>query len=474
MHKLFISLQFRLIIGFAVILGLTMSSVSVYAHYAAASELEAYEAEVAAVREERLEEMINEMLSAGRRGERLAELVEQAGELYGLRIAVADQNGIVIGRTQIAPNYAFFGESIEIREGRIGVNRREPHRDRPKRGAALLPLMDDEIAIGTLAFTDAGPEAFVRQEPQAAAIIDSVDNFLLWSGLAAGAAAIAVSMFVSRRTLSPLRSLQTAAERLGTGDLSQRVAITRHDEIGEMAQTFNAMAEGLEQAEAQRRALMADVAHELRTPLANIQGYVEAIRDDVIEADESTIDTLHQQVLHLAHLIEDLRLLALAEAGALRLDPQPASIGDTARRSVEAIRPRADAKHIALTVDAPTDMPLASFDQERIGQVIANLLENAVLHTPEGGAVSVSAETVQSTVRVTIQDTGSGIPSDEIGHIFDRFHRVDPSRTRATGGAGLGLTIAKQLIEAHGGTIAATSVVGEGSTFTFDLPLKPQ
>ena len=141
---------------------------------------------------------------------------------------------------------------------------------------------------------------------------------------------------------------------------------------------------------------------------------------------------------------------------------------------LEALAVQAAGKGIALTVDAPTDMPLASFDQERIGQVIANLLENAVLHTPEGGAVSVSAETVQSTVRVTIQDTGSGIPGDEIGHLFDRFHRVDPSRTRATGGAGLGLTIAKQLIEAHGGTIAATSVVGEGSTFTFDLPLKPQ
>ena len=474
MPKFLTSLQFRLIIGFAVILALAMSSVSVYARYSAARELNAFVEEITAIREERLEEMASEMLASGRRGERLAELVEQAGELYGLRIAVADQNGIVIGRTQIAPNYAFFGESIELREGRIGVNPREPNRDRPGRRAALLRLISDDIDIGTLAFTDAGSEAFVRQEPRAAVFIDSVDNFLLWSGIAAGAAAIAVSMFVSRRTLSPLRLLQAAAERLGTGDLSQRVAITRHDEIGEMAQTFNAMAEGLEQAEAQRRVLMADVAHELRTPLANIQGYVEAIRDDVIEADESTIDTLHQQVLHLAHLIEDLRLMALAEAGALRLDPQPASIGDTARRAVEAIRPRADAKHIALTVDAPTDMPLASFDQERIGQVIANLLENAVRHTPESGAVSVSAETMQSTVRVTIQDTGSGIPGDEIGHIFDRFHRVDPSRTRATGGAGLGLTVAKQLIEAHGGTIAATSVVGEGSTFTFDLPLKPQ
>ena len=474
MRKFLTSLQFRLIIGFAVILALAMSSLSAYARYAAANELDAYEAEIAAVREERLEEMIQQMLAAGRQGERLAQLIDQAGELYGVRIAVADEHGNVIGRTPIAPDYAFFGESIQIFEGGGNLRRQELRQFRPERGAALLALMANDIEIGTLAFTDAGPEAFVRQEPQAAAIIDSVDNFLLWSGLAAGAAAVAVSMLVSRRTLSPLRSLQTAAERLGTGDLSQRVSITRDDEIGEMAHTFNSMAEGLEQAEAQRRVLMTDVAHELRTPLANIQGYIEAIRDRVIDADESTMDTLHQQVLHLAHLIEDLRLLALAEAGALRLDPQPSSVSDAARRSVDAIRPRAEAKRIALTIDATANLPPASFDQERIGQVIANLLENAIRHTPEGGAITVATEARADTVRVTITDNGSGIPADELIHIFDRFHRVDPSRTRATGGAGLGLTIAKQLIEAHGGSISVQSTVGEGSTFTFELPIQNQ
>jgi len=472
MLKVLTSLQVRLIIGFAVILAIAMSSVSVYARYAAANQLEAYEAEVAAVREERLEEMIHQMLAAGRQGEGLTQLIDQAGELYGVRIAVADEHGNVIGRTQIAPDYAFFGESIQVFEDGGNLRRQIQRQFRSKRGAALLALMADDIEIGTLAFTDAGPESFVRQEPQAAAIIDSIDNFLLWSGIAAGAAAIAVSMLVSRRTLSPLRSLQTAADRLGTGDLSQRVAITRNDEIGEMAQTFNAMAEGLEQAESQRRVLMADIAHELRTPLANIQGYVEAIRDRVIDADESTIDTLHQQVLHLAHLIEDLRLLALTEAGALRLDPLPSSVSDAARQSVDAIRPRAEAKRIALTIDALADVPPASFDQERIGQVIANLLENAVRHTPEGGAITVATEALASTVRVSIKDNGSGISSDELSHIFDRFHRIDPSRTRATGGAGLGLTIAKQLIEAHGGSISVQSTVGEGSTFTFELPIQ--
>ena len=471
MPKIFSSLQFRLILGFAGVIAIAMGSVSVYAQKAAANEIEQYEEEIAAVREERLGRMFNQFLVSGRRGERLNASIEQAGSLYGIRIAISDEHGLVIGETQTAPDYAFFGETIVTSEG-IFDFRRQGRRgeDRTSTGGALIPIMDGDTELGSIAFTNAGPEAFVRPEPQAAAIIDNVNSFLLWSGLAAGLAAIAISMFVSRMTLSPLRSLQSAAERLGTGDLSQRVAVTRDDEVGEMARTFNAMAEGLQTAEAQRRNLMADVAHELRTPLSNIQGDVEAIRDGVVEADESTIDTLHQQVLHLAHLIEDLRLLALAEAGALRLDPQAGDVGDLARTSVEAIRPRAEAKSVTLTM-AGGKVPTTTFDGERIGQVIGNLLENAVRHTSEGGSVTVTTEVVNRNVKVSVRDTGSGIPADEMEQVFERFHRVDPSRTRATGGAGLGLTIAKQLIEAHGGTINVESVLGEGSTFSFELPL---
>ena len=476
MPKFAISLQFRLMMGFTAVIVLMLGSVGLYARSAAATVIERYEESVVSVREERLERVVQQFLANGRRGTQLEQIIQQAGSLYGLNIAVADEDGFIISQTQVAPEYAFFGDDFQHEDGSNGKFRERNDRRneiRPQPGAAILALQDGDIDLGSLAFTAAGARAFVRPEPQAAAIIANVDSFLLWSGLGAGVVAVAISMFVSRRTLSPLRSLQVAAERLGAGDLSQRVAIANRDEIGDMAQTFNSMAEGLEQAEAQRRILMADVAHELRSPLANIQGYVEAIRDGVVEADESTIDTLHQQVLHLAHLIEDLRLLALAEAGALPLDPQPASLADVVRVSTEAFRPRAKAKQIALTFSGPSAMPSLSIDRERIDQVITNLLENAIRHTPDSGTVSVTVESTDARARVSITDTGSGIPANELDRIFDRFHRLDLSRTRATGGAGLGLTIAKQLVEAHGGTINVSSTTdnsNHGSTFSFDLP----
>jgi signal transduction histidine kinase len=451
-------------LGFAAVLVLLLGSVGVYARTAAAKEIGRYE-------EERLQTMITQLLASGRRGPQLEQIIEQAGSLYGIRIAVADETGTVISQTQVAPEYALFGDGFQPLEDAGAFREFERRREaRRPRGGAFIPIDADDVPIGSFAITAAGSDAFVRPEPQAATVIANVDSFLLWTGLGAGVVAVAISMFVSRRTLSPLRSLQFAAERLGAGDLAQRVRVTRNDEVGEMAQTFNAMAEGLEQAEAQRRVLMADVAHELRTPLANIQGYVEAIRDGVVDADEATIDTLHRQVLHLAHLIEDLRLLALAEAGALPLDPQPASLVDVARTSAEAFRPRADAKQIALTFTGPNAIPTTSIDKERIAQVMGNLLENAIRHTPELGTVSVTVGTTGSRVHVSIADTGPGIPDSEVYRIFDRFHRLDPSRARATGGAGLGLTIAKQLVEAHGGSITVSSTEGQGSTFTFELP----
>ena len=474
MPRLFSSFQFRLVLGFAVVLALALGSVSAYARYAAAREVERFEEELAAVQADRLERMVNPFL-VGARGrprdrEGLGLLLEQAGSLYGLRIAVADGEGYVVGETKVGVDYSFFSET-ELRDDSFVVPRRDVRRRRSRQDSGIIPIVDGGAEIGTLAFTTAGQAAFVRPEPQAAAVVDNINAFLLWAGLAAGGAAIVISVLISRRTLTPLRSLRSAAELLGAGDLSQRVTVSRRDEIGEMAQTFNAMAEGLERAEDQRRSLMADVAHELRTPLANIQGYVEAMRDGLVNADEATIDTLHQQVLHLAHLIEDLRLLALADAGVLRLDPQMNSMADVVRVSVEAVRPGAEAKHIALTNTASDDLPSVSLDRERIAQVVGNLLENAIQHTPEDGTVSVSVEGVPAGVRVEVRDTGVGIPPGDVDLVFERFHRVDPSRARATGGTGLGLTIAKQLVEAHGGRITVESKPGEGSTFSFELPL---
>ena len=281
---------------------------------------------------------------------------------------------------------------------------------------------------------------------------------------------------LSRRLFTSVRRLTAAAQKLGQGDLSQQVTVSGRDEIGELTSTFNAMAEGLENAERQRRNMVADVAHELRTPLSNIRGYVEAVRDGVLEADAETIESIHRQTMYLSKLVEDLRLLAETEAADFQLDLEPGLLEEVVSRSVEAFRPQAQSKGIELAFSAGADRAelsgrLVSIDRTRIEQVMNNLLQNAVEHTTEGGRIDVSVAESDETVSVTVADTGEGISSEHLPHVFDRLYRADPSRTRSTGGAGLGLTIAKQLIEAHGGTIRVESTEGEGSRFTLTLPL---
>ena len=465
------TLQFRLTLGFAVVLALTLVSVSLYVRWAAEREIEAYERELYTVRDGRLRLIVDRVLTRAYAPEELESALEHAGALYGIRIAVTDRHGRVLGETSEAPDYASLGGEPPDRDGSREFGR--AGRGDRRHGSGLIPLTDRGNRIGTVAFTPAGTTSPAGQEPQLASLVDDINDFLLWSGLLAGGAGVLLAVGFSRRTLAPLRSLRGVAERLGTGDFSQRVAVSGQTETAELGRTFNAMAEELQRAEEKRRRLVADVAHELRSPLANIQGYIEGIRDGLIPADASTTETLHQQVLHLAHLTEDLRLLALAESGELRLDPQPASLPGLLQSALDAVRTRAETKRIALSLEAGA-LPPVPMDIARIGQVVANLLENAIQHTPEGGSIRIEAERAETSARVTVADTGAGIPADELDLVFERLHRVDPSRSRTTGGAGLGLTIAKQLVEAHGGSISVDSTIGGGSRFTFELPLSPR
>ena len=309
-------------------------------------------------------------------------------------------------------------------------------------------------------------------EPPISRLASAVNRYLLWAGLASGVVGVLMVSLVSRRLLSPMQALGHAARRLGGGDLTQRVPATGPTELVDLAGSFNAMAGSLQNAEEQRRNLVADVAHELRTPLSNIQGYLEAVKDGLLEPNEETIDTIYQQAVHLSQLVEDLRLLAQVEGGSLGLNIAPDSLPEVLRRSVEAFRARAEAEGVELSMYTPADFPLVTMDRTRIAQVVANLLENAIRHTPSGGRVEVRLdEAAIAKATVTVSDSGEGIPAQELPHLFERFHRVDPSRARSTGGAGLGLTIAKQLVEAHGGTIHAESALGQGSRFVFELPL---
>lgn len=306
--------------------------------------------------------------------------------------------------------------------------------------------------------------------PQWSQISSEVNRWLILVGLTAGCLLILLVSLLLRRTLRPVRVLTTAARHLGDGDLSQRVPEGGHDELGLLSDTFNTMAEGLEKAEKQRRNLMADVAHELRTPIFNIQGRLEAIADGVFEPDTDTINSIYQQVKHLNNLVEDVRTLALAESRKLQLDIQPHLITEVLERCVEDFRAQAELKGISLTLLKDTGIPPIPVDRTRISQVVYNLLQNAIYHTPSGGEVTVSVrKTDNERIRVSIADTGSGIPEESLPFVFDRFYRADQARAIDTGGSGLGLAIAKELVEAHGGIISAENNTDKGSSFMFEL-----
>jgi signal transduction histidine kinase len=472
-NRWFSSLQFRLLLGFAFVLILALGGVSLYVGYAAQRETDRYEEEVAAARAQKVRDVVTDMYSARRDWVGVELILERAGDFYGWRMVISDREGRVVADSHRGrfdpwrPKPHYLGGPYEYPFFSPENQPYEMNASQDENPGRLLPIVSNDGQVGSLVIE---PSDDLAPEPPLSRLASSINRSLVWTGLAALMAGIAMVFLVSQRILAPVRSLNVAALRLGHGDLSQRVEVEDHGEMGRLAETFNAMAQNLEKAEQQRRHMVADVAHELRTPLSNIRGYLEAVKDGVVQPDAQTIDTIYQQVLHLSRLVEDLRLLALAEAGALKLDLRPDSMEELLKKAVDAFSPRATAKGLTLDLEVDDNLPLVSMDRTRISQVLSNLMDNAIFHTSEGGRVSVKAVEKQGRVLVSVSDTGVGIEEEALEHIFDRFYRVDPSRNRATGGAGLGLTIAKQIVEAHGGTIQAESAPGRGSVFTFDLP----
>jgi signal transduction histidine kinase len=261
---------------------------------------------------------------------------------------------------------------------------------------------------------------------------------------------------------------------LGTRDLSQRVEEKGSDEMIAVARAFNEMASDLEEGEQLRRNLLADVAHELRTPLTVLRGNLRAILDEVFPCDNNEIARLYEHTRFLSRMVNDLHELAQAEARQLPLDFQEIDLDKLVVDTADTFRPGAESKEVALKTELAEDLPTIEIDSARIRQVLQNLLANALRHTPEGGTITVGAKADTETVNLTVADTGEGIPPEHLPHIFDRFYRTDPARTRDKGGSGLGLAITRAIVEAHGGKISAvsTGVSGEGTTFTIELPIK--
>ncbi len=306
---------------------------------------------------------------------------------------------------------------------------------------------------------------------------NAVTEALLLSGSAAFVAALILSVFVSRRVVLPVQEMQTASQRIAEGHYEERVGVpgtaSRNDldELARLALSFNQMASRLEQTEVLRLELIGNVAHELRTPLASIKGYMEGLIDGVLPAEAATFQQVYREADRLQRLVHDLQELSRVEAGAYELNLHATAPGRLAGEVVDRLGRQFEEKGVALETDVPSDLPPVRVDEDRIGQVLLNLVGNALQYTPSGGQVRLAARREGNRVRFSVEDTGVGIPPEHLPHIFERFYRVDKSRSRAGGGSGIGLTIARHLVEAHGGQIqAASDGPGQGSTFSIILP----
>ncbi len=418
--------------------------------------------------------MMSDMMSRGMTGGRWSWEKARDGDwdmwtMMGQRLILVDAQGRVVSDTI----GELIGKPLSAQQMSEGV-----------------PIIVNGQQAGTLivASIDAGGST-----TPAGQFLDSLNRSILLAGLVAGVIALALGSFLFFQLTAPIRQLTVAARAVAAGDLSHRVPVRTQDELGELAQAFNTMAESLAQAEEQRRHMVADIAHELRTPLSVIQGNLEAMLDGVLPLDAEQVASVHEETLLLSRLVADLRLLSLAEAGQLKLERTETDLAELIRKVVDLMHPPAQDKGITLEADLPPSLPLVFVDADRVHQIISNLVSNALRYTPAGGTVTVRGFVVpdgllpaprsvvvsgQPSLVVTVTDTGPGIAPEDLPHIFDRFYRADKSRARASGGSGLGLAIVKQLVEAHGGQVWAESPVFDqpaearyGTRISFSLPV---
>lgn len=439
---MFRSLRVRLLIAFAILVALAVGTVAIFASYTTTSYFQRYLRHGRAALENQLgfDLAIHYTRAQGWGG--VQPLIEQIGRMSGGRAILADQDGTVVGDS----DGELLGQPVEQSRARQGY-----------------PITVRSRIVGTLYLNPP------RRGPVEETFLTSVKKSVIWAALIAGGAGIALTLWLSRRILRPVQALTVAARRMQQGDLDQQVKVSSKDEIGELAGAFNAMAAGLKKQEELRRHMVSDVAHELRSPLSNIRGYLEALEEGLVEPSPSTISSLHEEALLLSRLVDELQDLSLAEAGQLTLNRQPLALEDIAHRAIESVSQQAEAKGLKLRMGLPENLPLVNVDPQRMAQVLRNLLTNAINHTKAGGEIVVQAARQDDQLEVRVSDSGEGISPRDLPHIFERFYRADESRSRATGGSGLGLTIAKRIIEAHGGKIWAESKKGQGTTLIFTI-----
>jgi signal transduction histidine kinase len=451
--KLVRSLQLRLFAFFTLVILVTITTVFFFINQATVSQIRQIEKDETDKLASRMQSALAAYYLQTGNWDGIQPFLAQWGSLYGQRLILTNSEGIAVADSESN----IIGNSFTAGTGW------------DSRSIGTLITTQSQINIGTLYISPpSSPEAAIISLKL---LYSQIGRYFIWGALVSIALAMIITYFISRRILAPVKALGQAAGRIGHGDFSARLHLKDKSELGELAQAFDTMVDNLEKNEQFRRNLITDTAHELRTPLGNIRGYLEAIRDGVVQPDEAIINSLNEEATVLTRLVEDLQELSLADAGRLKLVRQSENIVELISQVASAASHIAASKGVQIINDIVGELPLCDIDSQRIRQVLNNLISNAITHTPSGGLITIGAGIQNDFVEISVKDTGEGIPVEHLENIFERFFRIDKSRSRSTGGHGLGLTISKRLVEAHGGIIKVTSKVGEGSCFTFTIPV---
>jgi signal transduction histidine kinase len=470
------SLNWKLTLALLLVVAVSVGLTAYLTNLRTASEFSQYVSQGRLAYVEQLQETLSDYYADTGSWQGVQGLFDDLPQYGSYRLVLADNSGVIVGDTD--------GDWLGDTASQIGLTDPASVVVSGEHVGALY-LASSSTGHGQGKGQMAGPGG-AEQQPLTGEEQDFLNRFntsLIIAAAVGAVVAILLGLVLTRQITRPIKELKKGASRIAAGRLGYRVKVKSKDEFGELARSFNSMAASLQNGEEARQRLLADIAHELRTPLSVIEGTVDAMLDGVFEADASNLLSIKEETALLTRLVADLRDLSLAESGQLKLDLEPVDLADLVRRLVSQTEVIARQKDITLRLDTAEQLPQVQADGKRIEQVVANLLSNALHHTPAGGSVAVTVARAGSVpgcqggkddLLVSVADTGEGIPAEHLPHIFERFYRVDDARSRKRGGAGLGLAIARQMVELHRGRIWVDSDPGKGSRFSFTLPVSGQ
>ena len=450
--KLFNSLVFKITVSFSVVLVGTLLSLGVYLQHVAKIESENIQNEYNQLKVERIQRLLDSITSTQPMNLRdVQRKLMDYSKISGANIKLYDENNIEVFDTSKGLN--------------VNNNRRNPiFKVIPTSLGGMIVEVNQPnlVSIQAISASDTQEDQLIQTDPPISNIVNQVVKSIAIIGILSIMTSIAIIWIISRRTLNPITNIVNTSKYLSKGDFTKRIDQSVSGELSEIVTAFNYMASELQKLDEQRKIMIADIAHELRTPMTNLKGYIEGWSDGIIKPDNETLKILDYQVNTLSKIIDDLSTLSLAESGMLSLNISEFELNNKISEIINNFKLRSQSQNININNNITPDITI-NYDPQRFTQIVTNILNNSILATDDGGIISFSTSTNNNNLLLKISDNGTGIPKDELPYIFDRFYRTDKSRNRQSGGSGLGLSIVKYLIESHNGTIKINSELSKGT-----------